>query len=64
MIRMIRATSENRNFEYKEDKATKQILNLNTKTIEKKTFHSLPQTISADFVRLFLQCQHQYLDQF
>ena len=28
------ATGENRNFEYKEDKATTQILNLNTKTIE------------------------------
>ena len=45
-------TYENRNFEYKEDKATMQILNLNTKSIESKHFiHSLPQTISADFVR-------------
>ena len=49
MIRMIRATSENRNFEYKEDKATKQILNLNTKTIEKKNISLIT---SNDFRRL------------
>ena len=32
------ATGENRNFENKEDKATTQILNLNTKTTENKRF--------------------------
>ena len=53
-------TYENRNFEYKEDKATMQILNLNTKSIESKHFiHSLPQTISADFVRLFCNASTQ-----
>ena len=47
------ATGENRNFEYKEDKATTQILNLNTKTIENKHFiHYLqrfPQTLYLCF---------------
>ena len=37
---------ENCYFEYKEDKVAMQMLNLNTKT----TFHSLLQTISAEFV--------------
>ena len=48
------ATGENHNFEYKEDKATTQILHFNTKTIENKHFiHILkqfPQTLSVCFV--------------
>ena len=48
------ATGENRNFEYKEDKATTRILNLNAKTIENKHFiHYLKQfleTLSVCFV--------------
>ena len=45
---------ENRNFEYKDDKATTRILNFYTKTIENKHFiHYLkrfPQTLSVCFV--------------
>ena len=44
---------ENRNFEYKEDKAAMQILNLNTKTIKSKHFiynlERFPQTVSFCF---------------
>ena len=47
------ATSENRTFEYKEDKVTTQILNLTTKKFENKHFiHFLkrfPQTFSVCF---------------
>ena len=45
---------ENRNFEYKDDKATTRILNFYTKTIENKHFiHYLkrfPQTLSVFFI--------------
>ena len=53
LLRWYSATGENRNFEYKEDKATSQILNLNTKTSENEHFiHYLkrfPQTLSVCF---------------
>ena len=48
------AKGENNNFEYKEDKATTQILHLNTKTIENKHFIEILkrflQTLSVCFV--------------
>ena len=54
MIWMIRCCRWKPQSEYKEDKATTQILNLNTKTIENKNFiHYLkrfPQTVSVCFV--------------
>ena len=53
LLRWYGATGENRNFEYKEDIATTQILNLNTKTSENEHFiHYLerfPQTLSVCF---------------
>ena len=51
LLQWFGATGENRNFVYKEDKATMQILNLNVKTIENKHFiQHLKQFLQTLFV--------------
>ena len=53
------AISENRNFQFKEGKATTQILNLNTKTIEHKHFiHYLERFLQSLSVCFRIKWQH------